>query len=86
MRRYEAFQIDRTIETWFRTNMTMIVFSSALVVQLILAYVLLSSLVPGTVKNILYAVFFITISYTIVCIGLMAGGRGDIASKLGAKL
>ena len=84
MRRYEHFQIDTTVETWFRSNMNVIVYCSALVIELILAYVMLNNLEPGPLKNGLYTVFFLLISYTIVCIGLIVGGKRDIASKLGA--
>lgn len=86
MRRYEGYQVDRTIETWVRANMNMIVYCSALVIELCLAYVMLTNIESGTTKNILYAIFFFVISYTITCIGLIAGGRADIASKLGAQL
>ena len=86
MRRYEGYQVDRSIETWVRSNMTMIVYCTALVIELCLAYVMLSNIEAGTTKTILYAIFFLAISYTVTCIGLIAGGRADIASKMGAKL
>jgi len=86
MRRYESFQIDRTIETWFRTNMNIVVYSSALVIEIILAFFVLRNLNPGTITSVLYAIFFLAISYTIISIGFIAAGKNDIASKLGAKL
>ena len=38
MRRYESFQQDTSVETWFRKNMNMIVYWIAAVVEIFLLY------------------------------------------------
>ena len=84
MRRYEGYQIDRSIESWFRSNISIIMQFIALVIALIIAYLHLSALIPGVVKNYFYVFYFIMIAYNIIVIGVLASGNHSLAKTMGA--
>jgi len=75
MRPYESFQIDRSIETWFRSNSMLITYSFILPLVIFIAYIHLNALNPGTVKNYFYIFYFCAIAGNMIYIGLLASNN-----------
>ena len=63
--------------------MNVIIHSAALAVTLAIAYIHLSALNEGMVKNYFYITYFIVITYTIIAIGFLLSGRKDLAEMIG---
>jgi hypothetical protein len=84
MRRYEGYQVDRITESWFRSNIGIIIHSLALALAVLFAHLHLGALNEGLVKNYFYIIYFFGITYNMIAIGILASGRKDLAANIGA--